>query len=342
MSIFQGIMDYRKVSIIMPYKNTAQYLGECLDSLLSQTYEHWELIAIDDHSVDRSPAVIIEYAKADSRIIPITNKGEGIIPALRTGFARSSGDYITRMDSDDVMDPVKLETMVRSLNRYGRGHVALGQVKYFSSSGISYGYARYENWLNTLTATGSNYDEIYKECVIPSPCWMVFRDDLILCGAFDHDRYPEDYDLAFRFRQNDLKCIPSDKILHLWRDYPARTSRNSIHYAINYFLDIKLHYFLLTDWDAERPLALWGAGTKGKTVAKLLLERKVDFYWLCDNPKKIGKRIYGCEMLPFEVLESVQNSQSIVTVANSEAQKEIRSYFKTLDMKALTDYYFFC
>ena len=117
---------------------------------------------------------------------------------LKFAYSKSKGNYITRMDSDDIMVPEKLELMVNALQKSGDGHIALGQVSYFSKDGISDGYYSYEKWLNKLTRAGSNYSEIYKECVIPSPCWMVSRKDFDLCGGFNSDIYPEDYDLAFR------------------------------------------------------------------------------------------------------------------------------------------------
>jgi len=246
------------------------------------------------------------------------------------------------MDSDDIMQPTKLAHMVGQLSQSGRGHVALGQVKYFSESGISEGYRKYEEWINQLTRNGNNYSEIYKECVIPSPSWMVFKEDLEACGAFNHDRYPEDYDLTFRFRKHQLKCLPCQEVLHLWRDYPTRTSRTSKNYAQNSFLELKVYYFLDLDYNSGRPLALWGAGDKGKEIAKLLIEAEVDFYWLCDNPRKIGKKIYGHELLSYQALESLKEPQSIISVANPEAQLEIRSYLKGLGMHSFLDYYFFC
>ena len=335
-------MDLGKISVLMPFKNTAGFLEECLNSLLGQTYHNWELMAVDDHSTDHSKSILHKYAAEDSRITVLSNKGRGIIPALRTAYYHSSGTFITRMDSDDIMKSIKLEFMVRSLKNTGKGHVALGLVEYFSEHGISDGYARYEKWINGLTRQGTNYDEIYKECVVPSPCWMVYKDDLAALGAFEPDRYPEDYDLTFRFYKNQLKCLASSDVLHLWRDYPTRTSRTSEHYAQNYFLDIKVHYFLELDHNPTRPLAIWGAGTKGKTIAWLLKERNVDFYWLCDNPKKIGKKIYDCELLPYQALETLHKPQSIVSVANAEAQKAIRTYLEKLGLGPAIDYFFFC
>jgi len=330
------------ISILIPFKNTSKFLYECLDSIINQTFENWEVLIIDDHSSDDSYTIVNEFAQKDTRIKLYKNSGSGIINALRLAFEKSSGTYITRMDSDDIMHHEKLELMLNDVLSHGRHHIALGLVKYFSEAGIGDGYAKYESWLNELTKVGKNYSEIYKECVIPSPCWMIHRDDLIACEAFEPNRYPEDYDLTFRFYKNNIKCIPSEHLLHYWRDYNTRASRTDSNYAENHFLDIKLHYFLELNYDASRSLVIWGAGQKGKTIAKLLQKKGVDFIWICDNPKKIGKHIYDVELFNFEHLKTLQNPQSIITVANPKEQIIIKSYFESIDMIAMTDYFFFC
>ncbi|WP_350288654.1 glycosyltransferase [uncultured Croceitalea sp.] len=330
------------VSIVIPFKNTAQYLTECLNSILIQSYKNWEVIAINDHASDNSLSVVESFAKQDSRIKVFSNNGTGIIPALQMAYSKSKGSFITRMDSDDIMKPNRLQVMTDLLLKHGKGNVSVGQVRYFSDRGISDGYSRYEKWLNGLTALGTNYSEIYKECVIPSPCWMVYREDFDNCGGFQSNRYPEDYDLTFRFYKNKLKILPCDETLLLWRDYDTRTSRTHEHYAQNYFLDIKLHYFLSLDFSSKRPLVVWGAGFKGKKIARGLLERNINFIWLCDNPNKINKKIYSQELFHFSKLENLRKPQSIVTVANETAQKEIKSYLQGLKQRSSIDYFFFC
>lgn len=330
------------VSIIIPFKNTATYLEECLNSIVTQTYPQWEVIAVNDHSTDDSLKIVQKFARKDSRIKVYGNLGKGVIQALQTGYAQSSGSFIARMDSDDIMTPDRLQVMTDALLKYGEGNVAVGKVKYFSHRGISDGYDRYEKWLNGLTQNGTNYSEIYKECVIPSPCWMVYRSDFEACDGFKPNRYPEDYDLTFRFYEKGFHIIPCNRILLYWRDYDHRTSRTSEHYAQNYFLDIKLHYFLKLDHNPNRSLVIWGAGFKGKKIAKSLIKKEIEFSWICDNPKKIGKEIYGKSLLPFQELDTIKNSQSIITVANEEAQKEIKMYFKKRLLLPMEDYFFFC
>ena len=342
MNYYIRVMQEPLVSILIPFKNTALYLDDCISSIIIQTYTNWEIIIVDDGSDDNSYNIVESYAKNDSRIRLFKNEGKGIINALKLAYTKSKGTMITRMDSDDLMTDNKLEIMVNLLLENGKGHLAIGLVKYFSDQGISDGYYKYEQWLNKLTSKGSNFSEIYKECVIPSPCWMAYKSDLEQCEAFIPDRYPEDYDLAFRFYKYGLKCIPCDVMLHNWRDYSTRTSRTHEHYAQNYFLDIKLRYFLELDFDTTRPLVIWGAGSKGKTTAKTLTSKNIPFYWICDNPKKISKNIYGTKLKPFEFLATLKKPQSIITVANAQAQIEIKNYLNSNKMIPMVDYFFFC
>lgn len=330
------------VSILIPFKNVEAYLEECLQSILNQSYDNWEVIAVNDHSIDTSVEIAERFAQKDARFKIYANEERGIITALRKAYQHSAGTYISRMDADDYMANHRIASMVNNLLAHGSGAVALGQVRYFSKTGVNDGYAKYEKWLNELTEKGTNYKEIYKECVIPSPCWMVHKNDFDKCGAFTLDRYPEDYDLAFRFYEQGLYCIPCTQVLHFWRDYETRTSRTSEHYAQNYFLDIKLHYFLKLEFEQTKTLVVWGAGKKGKTIAHLLAKQKINFTWVCDNPNKIGKDIYGVRLSHFTSLQTLNNLQCIVTVANEEEQLKIKSFFKKIELSPAKDYFFFC
>jgi glycosyltransferase involved in cell wall biosynthesis len=335
-------MNNSLISIIMPFKNTEEFLKECVDSILNQEETNWELLAVNDHSDDQSFELVEDYAKIDERIKVFHNEGRGIINALRLAYAKSTGGFITRMDSDDIMSLNKLAVLKANLEREGIGHVATGLVKYFSDKPMGDGFLRYEEWLNGLTKKGTNFSEIYKECVIPSPCWMVDREDFEKCEALRPNRYPEDYDLVFRFKLHGLKSIPCNQILHHWRDYSYRTSRVDDNYADNGFLEIKADYFLKLDYDKTKKLVLWGAGKKGKTLAKRLLDEGLNFTWVCDNPKKVGKDIYGVKLLNLASLSEIENPQSIITVANPQAKEEIISFFDAREMESMKDYFFFC
>ena len=156
------------VSILMPCKNAAPWIAACIESILAQTMNDWELIAVDDRSDDDTASIIAAYAAKDRRVRLLYSGGHGIIPALQKAYAASRGVYITRMDADDLMSPDKIGALVDQIRGQGRGVVAVGWVTYFSSDGVVQdGYASYARWLNELTTSGRNFDEIYKECSIP-------------------------------------------------------------------------------------------------------------------------------------------------------------------------------
>ena len=329
------------ISIIMPAKNEEAFIADCIDSILQQDYIHWELLVVDDHSSDNTWNILSTYQRLDPRIKALQNKGTGIISALQSGYAVSSGMYITRMDADDLMTTDKLSSLKNRLQDSTSPSLATAHVKYFSAEGMQDGYLKYESWLNDLCTTESHYKHIYKECVIPSPCWMVDRETFDMVGGFKMERYPEDYDLAFRFYQHQIPIVPVQKVLHHWRDYPTRTSRTSPDYSDNRFLAIKMDYFMLIDYDSSRSLILWGAGKKGKTLARLLIDRATPFRWISNNDKKIGKNIYG-QIIQSDTQELPKDAQVILAIANPEEKKQAIQDLKSQGLTLKSSLFPFC
>jgi glycosyltransferase involved in cell wall biosynthesis len=331
-----------KITIVMPVYNAGKFLLTTIESIIQQTYTNFELIAVDDYSTDDSFVILQKFAKEEKRIKAIkNNQSKGVIEALQTAIAQSTGDFITRMDADDLMIDNKLEVMHRKLKQYGEGHVAIGQVKYFSDSKtIGEGYKNYENWLNAMTSLGSNYDGIYTECTIPSPCWMLHRSDFEKCGGFSSNTYPEDYDLAFRMLAAGLTIIPEQKTLHLWRDHAERASRNDCNYSDNSFIPLKVRYFLKLHH--ERPIAIWGAGRKGKHIVQELLLQGIEPTWYCNNRRKIGKEIYNIQMQSEKALLAKQRAvQVVVAVSSPDEKRAIHQQLLVLGWVENKDFFFF-
>ena len=333
-------MNNQRVSIITPVKNGAQFLVECLDSIVNQTHQNWELLIVNDSSTDETQSILEEYAQQDNRIVVSQNKGKGIIDALITGYEKSAGEFITRMDADDIMTPNKLELLTKKLIEKGKRYLATGFVNYFSETELGQGYFNYQEWLNGLSQTESNFDDIYKECVIPSPCWMVFREDFEASGGFNSNLYPEDYELTFRFYKQELKVVAVKEVIHHWRDYATRTSRTDSNYADNYFIQLKLNYFLELDYDNSRELELWGAGKKGKEVARFLIEKGIEFDWLSNNDKKIGKEVYGVILKDSISALEIGTPQILIAVGSMDYNREIKKALNSLNLKPNIDYFF--
>lgn len=118
------------VSIIMPMHNSEQYLRESIESVLAQTYPHWELLIIDDASTDSSTDIVKEYAAKEQRISLLHNEQNIKMPSAprNVGIMAAKGRYIAFLDSDDVWFPQKLEQ----------------QLPMFSDNRVAIVYSNYE------------------------------------------------------------------------------------------------------------------------------------------------------------------------------------------------------
>jgi len=108
----------KKVSIIIPIYNTEKYLEECLESVINQTYQNLEIILINDGSKDNSLKICKEFQKKDNRIILIDKENSGVSNTRNVGIYASTGDYITFVDSDDIVEKDAIETMVWYITNY--------------------------------------------------------------------------------------------------------------------------------------------------------------------------------------------------------------------------------
>lgn len=93
-----------KYSVIVPIYGVEQYIRQCVDSIINQTYSNIEIILVDDGSKDSCPQICDEYAKKDNRIIVIHKQNGGLVSARKAGAKRATGNYVCCVDGDDYID----------------------------------------------------------------------------------------------------------------------------------------------------------------------------------------------------------------------------------------------
>lgn len=117
-------------SIVVPVYKAERYLGECVDSVLSQTYENFEIILVDDGSPDRSGELCDAYADKDSRVIVIHKENGGPTSARTMGAGRSAGQYILCLDSDDRLETGTLQRMNEIICKYAPDAILINAVRF--------------------------------------------------------------------------------------------------------------------------------------------------------------------------------------------------------------------
>lgn len=104
------------ISIVVPIYNIERYLKDCVNSVLRQSYQNWELILVDDGSPDNCPSICDDYAKQDCRIKVVHKLNGGLVSARKAGLEVACGNYIMPLDGDDYLDDCCLETVVTHID----------------------------------------------------------------------------------------------------------------------------------------------------------------------------------------------------------------------------------
>jgi len=120
-----------KVSIIVPVYNVESSLERCVDSIINQTYQNWELWLIDDGSRDASGKICDSFSLSDARIRSIHKKNAGVSAARNTGLENVQGEYVLFVDSDDYLELNTLELAMNEVERSGADAVLFGFYYHF-------------------------------------------------------------------------------------------------------------------------------------------------------------------------------------------------------------------
>ena len=159
-------------TVVIPAYNVSEYIGECIESLLSQSYQDMEILVVDDGSTDGTADVVRRYADADSRITLFCNENHGVSYSRNYAIERGAGDYLLFVDADDVVSSDFVEVLVSPLSG-GMCEMSAVGIAAFSagapafSSGVDHIYnndEKYQVCLDVCSGFACNKGFLY--CII--------------------------------------------------------------------------------------------------------------------------------------------------------------------------------
>ena len=158
------------ISVIVPVYQVEQYLRQCVDSILLQTYEDLEVILVDDGSYDSCPQICDEYAKKDSRVSVIHKVNGGLVSARQAGLPRAHGNLIAYVDSDDWLEPEMYEKLHEILSKNRADAVVCGHYE--------------ENGVSTKVCTNYIHEGVYRGDELKSRVFskMLYVNDIEMWG----------------------------------------------------------------------------------------------------------------------------------------------------------------
>jgi len=210
------------VSVIMPLYNAEAYLREAIDSILAQSYSHFELLILNDGSSDKSEEICLSYQ--DSRIKYHFHKNIGLAGTLNKGLELCTGKYIARQDQDDIAHTDRFEKQVAYLEQHPRVLLLGTRANVFSDT---QDFIKQHN--HATHPALLKFDLLFDNPFVHSTV-MFRKKDVDLIGGYNTDRsYFEDYDLWSRFAQKgDVANLPD--VLLEYRHHEKGLSKST-----NYF-----------------------------------------------------------------------------------------------------------
>lgn len=219
------------ISIIIPVYNGEKYLRSCLDSILQQTFQNWEMIIINDGSTDNSPAICDEYSK-DSRITVIHRKNGGQAIARNEGLSIAKGEFVSFVDCDDWFEQNMYESMLSTIQSHKAEILICGYIEEYQTRKKE---IRNDGLLKCYEA-----DEAMKMVLkgsLGSYLWsMLFRREVIKELMPDLTPY-EDHATVFKWVAHANKVVVWNRAFYHYR----QLSNSSLH-AFN--LEKQRHFLL--------------------------------------------------------------------------------------------------
>lgn len=224
--------EYFLISIVIPVYNAEKYLEQCLNSITNQTYKNFEVILVNDGSIDHSESICMDFVKVDTRFKYFTKVNGGASSARNLGLDNAQGKYITFIDADDWVDENHLEVLINNIKE-NNSDMAVSSIKKFDNVS-RFKFRVYSNQEKYLL----NYNKLNREeflVILPKlihasnsykiAVSKLFKKELVMDIRFDESIvYGEDLDFFFKIYNNIsiISCV--DEVTYVYRRHNESTS----------------------------------------------------------------------------------------------------------------------
>ena len=213
------------ISIVVPVYNVENYLSRCIESILNQTYQNFELILVDDGSQDKSAQICDEYGKICSKIKVIHQENQGPSVTRNKGTEVAAGEYITYIDSDDVVHPDYLKVLHDLCEKYN-AELSCCAFSFFTEEKeiLFESESKHQYMLPGLVAMNKM---LYGELHGSSACALLIKTDIAKRILFTPGKYHEDDLISFKFFSSALKVGITDKAMYYYFQRPGSIMNSS-------------------------------------------------------------------------------------------------------------------
>ena len=203
------------ISVIVPVYNVEDYLDQCMESIVGQSYPHLEIIVVDDGSTDRSGSMCDRWAERDERIHVIHQPNGGLSAARNTGLDAMHGELVMMVDSDDVLHPEAVAILLDTMRSY-QADIAVGEYTPFEGTA--------QQWHKGSNYPATVYDQteailavFYQQRLTHSAWGRLYRSSLFDGIRYPVGRYYEDLAIIYPLLKKCTTVVKSDRPLYGYR-----------------------------------------------------------------------------------------------------------------------------
>lgn len=261
------------ISVIVPIFNAEKYLHRCIKRILAQDYTDYELLLIDDGSIDNSATICDEFAKYDNRIRVFHKENGGVSSARNWGLDKAIGEYIMFVDSDDYMLPGMLEVMVSTLKAKSADLVVCGTTE--TGGGYWRPIADVDYSINQLK---ENFVSLLHTELLSPPWNKIYKKEIIGSNRFCEDiSFGEDllFNIQYLEKCENISLIKESPFYH------EKENENSlvVKFNRNRLLDIE-KVWVVVDRFSEDKEGLYSKYLRDLTVYVRQLLKTKQYSWL--------------------------------------------------------------
>lgn len=232
-------------SIIVPVYNIENYITECIESIITQTYQNFELILVDDESTDKSGEICDMYAKMYSKIKVIHKKNGGLSSARNSGIDNSNGEYLMFIDGDDKLYKKDNLESLNSIIIQKKADIIFYKMIYWYDKKYKFNNKKYSNIYKDKIDIINNLNKIGLLSV--SACDKIVKRDLIIKNAlyFQDGLLSEDIHWSYKLYLLAQKFYHTNLNIYVYRQQrtgsismvKSEKSLSDLYYIINYWLN---------------------------------------------------------------------------------------------------------
>ena len=220
-------MENQLISIIVPVYNVEEYLKQCLDSILEQTFSNYEVILVNDGSTDSSGLICQEYAEKDARFRYFEKENGGQSEARNYGIEQAQGEYLTFVDSDDWVTETYIEELYSKLRHYN-ADISITNYFIFQESNATFYKHVFEPWEKDYDSKYllEHYFEIQGGDFFLSTMWgKLYKKSLFEWLRFPKGMTSEDAALVYKIYDLAEKIVYFHKDSYCYRQREGSTSK---------------------------------------------------------------------------------------------------------------------